>query len=111
MMNGERNMQGTGPVQRGTARTEQIQGLLDLAGQLQGILVPLQPDFGFREKLHQDLLSEAGRREPGKVVRLFQQYRKTILIGAAAVGSLASVAGVIIAIVLRQKHVHSTHMA
>ena len=110
-MNGETTLQRTEPVRCGAARTEQIQGLLDLAGQLQGILVPVQPGAAYRQKLHRDLVSEAGRRHPGRAARLFQHYRKAILIGAAAVGSLASVAGVIIAVILRQKHTRSTNLA
>jgi hypothetical protein len=108
---GERTTHSARPVQGGTGRTEQIQGLLDLASQLQGILVPVQPAAGFRARLHHDLVAEAGRRYPGRATRLFHQYRKAILIGAAAVGSLASVAGVIVAVVLRQKNARSTHAA
>jgi hypothetical protein len=98
-------------VQRGTVRTQQIQGLLDLASQLQGILVPVQPAAGFRKRLHDDLAAEAGRRTMSRAARLFQQYRKAILIGAAAAGSLASIAGVIVAVILRSKHARSIHIA
>jgi hypothetical protein len=108
---GERATRRARPVQGGTGQTEQIQGLLDLATQIQGILVPVQPTAGFRARLHRDLVAEAGRRYPGRAARLFHQYRKAILIGAAAVGSLASVAGVIIAVIQRQKHARSTHAA
>ena len=92
-------------------RNEQVQGLLDLAEQLQGILVPVEPDSNFRRRLHGELLLEAQRRQATPDTNLFQQHRKGILIGAAAVGSLASVVGVIVAFVLRYRHGRAPHVA
>jgi hypothetical protein len=40
-----------------------------------------------------------------------RQHRRGILIGAAAVGSVASVLGVIIAFVLYHRHGRATHIA
>jgi hypothetical protein len=95
----------------GLTRNDRIQGLLDLAEQLQGILVPVAPDVHYRRRLHGELLLEAQRRQAESEVSVFQQHRKGILIGAAAVGSVASVAGVVIAFVLRQRGRGATHIA
>jgi hypothetical protein len=86
----------------GFTRNDRIQGLLDLAEQLQGILVPVAPDAQYRRRLHGELLLEAQRRQAESEVSLFQQHRKGILIGAAAIGSVASVVGVVIAFLLRR---------
>lgn len=96
---------------RGVGRNGQVQGLLDLATQLQGILVPVAADANFRRRLHGELILEAQRRQTEPRGSLFQQHRKGILIGAAAVGSLASVIGVIVAFVLRYRHSRATHIA
>jgi len=105
-----------GPPQTLT-RHDQVQGLLDLAEHLQGLLVPMVPDANFRRRLHGELVLEAQRRQAeGSGHRmpeptLFQQHRKGILIGAAAVGSVASVLGVTIAFVLRHRQGSATRIA
>jgi hypothetical protein len=88
-----------------------VQGLLDLAEQLQGILVPVAPNANYRRRLHGDLILEAQRRELEPEPSIFQQHRKGILIGAAALGSAASVVGVIIAFLLRHRRGGATHVA
>ena len=92
-------------------RNDQVQSLLDLAEQLQGILVPVEPNTNYRRRLHGELLLEAQLRgvEPGP--NMFQQHRKGILIGAAAVGSVASVVGVVVAFVWRLRHGRAAHTA
>lgn len=93
-------------------RNERVQALLDLAEQLQGILVPVEPSTDFRRRLHGDLILEAQWREAEPAPNLLQQHRKGILIGAAAVGSVASVMGVIIAFVLLHlRNGRATHTA
>ncbi len=92
-------------------RNDRVQGLLDLAEQLQGILVPVEPDSHFRRRLHGDLILKAQHREAEPEANLFWQHRKGILIGAAAVGSVASVVGVAIAFFLRHRHGGATHIA
>ena len=92
-------------------RDERVQGLLDLAEQLQGILVPVAPNPNFRRRLHGDLILEAQSRQVGPEPSLIYQHRKGILIGAAAVGSVASVVGVAIAFVWRYRHGRATHIA
>lgn len=91
-------------------RHERIQGLLTLAEHLQAILVPVQPDPDFRRRLHGDLLLKAQERAAEPQTSLLQQHRRGILIGAA-LGSLASVVGVALAFVLRQRHQGASHPA
>ena len=95
----------------GFSRHARVQGLLDLAEQVQGILVPVEPGVNFRRRLHGDLVLEAQRRQAEKETTPLVQHRKGILIGAAAVGSVASVAGLVIAFVLRHRHKGATHIA
>jgi hypothetical protein len=95
----------------GFSRHARVQGLLDLAEQVQGILVPVEPNINFRRRLHGELVLEAQRRQTEQEVNPLVQHRKGILIGAAAVGSVASVAGLVIAFVLRHRHRGATHIA
>jgi hypothetical protein len=71
----------------------------------------MEPNAHFRRRLHGDLILEAQRRELEPQVSLLQQHRKGILIGAAAVGSVASVVGVIVAFVWRLRHSRMTRIA
>jgi len=91
-------------------RHDRVQGLLDLAEQLQGILVPVEADARFRQQLHSDLVLEARRRQAKRERSLLRQHRKGILIGAAAVGSVASVVGMVIAYLLHHRHSGATHV-
>jgi hypothetical protein len=101
---------GTKPSGR-LSRHDRVQGLLDLAEQVSGLLVPVEPDGNFRRRLHGDLVLEAQRRQTKQEVSPLVQHRKGILIGAAAVGSVASVAGLVIAWVLRQRQKGATRIA
>lgn len=92
-------------------RHEQVEGLLALAEELQRILVPVKPNDSFRRRLHSQLVQEARRCQAEPAPSLFRQHRRGILIGAAAVGSVASVAGVVIAFILRYRHGRASHMA
>lgn len=98
-------------VDRGLSQEERAEALVSLAGELQRLLVPVRPSAAVRERVRRELAAEAGRPYPRRAAPLFQQYRRVILIAAAAVGSLASIAGVILAIVQRNKHARSTHAA
>jgi len=93
------------------ARHQQVQALLDLAEELQRVLVPVEPNARFRQQLRSQLSLAARRRRYDAKPGLFQQHRRGILIGAAAVGSAASIAGVIVAFVLRYRHSRATHTA
>jgi hypothetical protein len=91
-------------------RYDQVRGLLELAEHLQGILVPVESDSNFRRRLHGDLILEAQRRQAEPDKGLLEQHRKGIVIGAV-IGSIASVAGVILAFLLRYPHGRATHTA
>lgn len=95
----------------GFSRNQQVQALLDLAEQVQAILVPVEPDAHFRRRLHGELLLAAQQRETEASPSIFYEHRKGIILGAAAVGSVASVVGVAIAFVLRHRHGRATHIA
>lgn len=92
-------------------RNEQVQVLLDLAEQVQAVLVPVQPDSHFRRRLHGELILEAQQRQTETPPSILYEHRKGIILGAAAVGSVASVVGVAIAFVLRYRHGRATHIA
>jgi hypothetical protein len=98
------------PLDQEPTRYEQVQGLLELAEHLQAILMPVEPDSNFRRRLHGDLLLEAQRQQAEPDRGLLQQHRKGIVIGAV-IGSIASVAGVILAVVLRYRSGRATHSA
>jgi hypothetical protein len=96
---------------RRLTRNDQVQALLDLAEQLQGVLVPVEPRANFRRRLQGELILEAQHRQAEPEPNMFQQHRKGILIGAAAIGSVASVVGVIVAFVWRLRHGRAAHTA
>jgi hypothetical protein len=102
---------GDGAARTRSAQQDQVQGLLELAGHLQAILVAVEPAAGFRRRLHGDLLLEAQRLQSTAPAAAGRKRRKGILIGAATVGSLASLAGVIVAVILRFRHGRAAHIA
>jgi hypothetical protein len=75
------------------------------------LLLPVEADANYRRRLKGELLLAAQRRQDNPKMSLFQQHRKGILIGAAAVGSVASLLGVIIAFVVRYRHGRASHLA
>jgi len=80
-----------------------LQPLLALARKVKDALAPVEPDPAFRENLRLSLLAAAHQRSASRLsstkskrpVRLFRRHRKEILIGAAALGSVISVAGIV----------------
>lgn len=92
-------------------RHEQAQDLLDLASELQAILMPVKPNTEFRRRLHGDLILKAQNRSSGEEKEESQQRKTGILLGAAALGSLASVAGLVIAYVLHSRNGRATTVA
>ncbi len=92
-------------------RHAQAQDLLDLAEELRVILVPVEPKADFRRRLHGDLILKAQSRGSRPDPVEGQQRRTGILLGAAALGSLASVAGLVIAYVLHSRAGRATHVA
>jgi hypothetical protein len=99
------------PTNGALAPNERVQGLLDLAEQVSAILVPVSPSANYRRRLHGELLLEAQRLEMEPESNLLWQHRKEIIIGAAAVGSVASVVGVAVAVALRLRHLRTTNIA
>lgn len=97
-----------GGPSRTFSRNDQVGALLELAEQIQSLLLPVEPSANFRRGLHGELLLEAQRRQEEPAPNLFQQHRKGILIGAAAVGSAASVMGVVLAFLVH-RHGRATH--
>jgi hypothetical protein len=84
--------------------SDRAEDLLKLAEHLQTILLPVQPNASFRQRLHSDLDRDARYRQRNAKTSLFQQHRIGILIGAAAIGSAASVLSVAILYLLRHRH-------
>jgi hypothetical protein len=80
-----------------------LQPLLALARKVKDALAPVEPDPAFCENLRLSLLAAAHQRLASRLsstksqrsVHLFRRHRKEILIGAAAVGSVVSVAGIV----------------
>jgi hypothetical protein len=72
----------------------QLTPLFQMAEQVYGTLQPVRPSAAFVRSLGQELVDGAKRQ-----VALTKRLRRTVLIGAAAVGSLLSIASVIGAIV------------
>jgi len=87
------------------------QELLDLAEQLRLVLVPVEADANYRRRLKGELILTAQQRPQQPESKLPPQRRALIFIGAAAVGSLASVVGVIIAFIVRSRHSRASHIA
>lgn len=93
-------------------RNVQVKGLLDLAEHLHVLLKPVEPDPDFRRRLHGELILEAQQRQADLgIPTLFQKHRKGIILGAAAAGSAASIAGVVLALVWRHRQGRATHIA
>ena len=80
-----------------------LRPLLLLAGKVKGALTPVEPDPAFCEDLrlsllaaaHQQAASRPNSTNSQRSVQLFRRHRKEILIGAAALGSVVSVAGIV----------------
>jgi hypothetical protein len=87
-----------------TYRAE-LEPLLQIAERVKAVLVAVEPAPTFEAGLRQDLMAAAIRRaeEQEKQRRIFRLRRRGILIGAAAVGSALSVAGLVAALLLRQR--------
>ena len=79
--------------------------LLGIAERLKAALIAVEPATAFEAGLRQDLMKAAIKRaeEKEKRRRIPRLRRRGILIGAAAVGSALSVAGIIAALLLRQR--------
>jgi len=72
---------------------EQLRPLLETAEQIREALKPVEPTPAFCQRLYEDLLAMARRRMDGGMPQLARSHRKQLIIGAAALGSVVSVAG------------------
>jgi hypothetical protein len=79
--------------------------LLGIAERIKATLVPVAPSPAFEAGLKQDLLAAAIKRAEEKEEKRRVSFlrRRGVLIGAAAVGSALSVAGIVAALLLRQR--------
>jgi len=94
----------------GLSREDRVWGLLELANHLHGLLVPVKPDADFRRRLHGELILEAQACQLKPGTNPLRQHRKGLLVGAL-LGSIASVAGLAIALFLRHRHGGGGHTA
>jgi hypothetical protein len=78
------------------AYQKELKPLLETAEKAKDVLEPVEPAPAFCRSLYEDLLAAGHRRLAGEVPQLAGSPRKQILIGAAAVGSVVSVAGAIV---------------
>jgi hypothetical protein len=89
------------------AHRDELAPLLRIAERVRAVLVPVAPAPAFEAGLKQDLIAAAIQRTEeqgsGKRVSLFR--RRRVLIGAAAVGSALSVAGIVAALLWRQRSI------
>jgi hypothetical protein len=87
------------------AYRSELTPLLGIAERVKAALVPVEPSPAFEAGLKKDLLAAAIQRaeEEGQKKRISFLHRRGVLIGAAAVGSALSVAGIIAALLLRQR--------
>lgn len=87
-------------------RTE-LAPLLRIAERVRAVLVPVTASASFETGLKQDLLAAAIQRaeEESKKKRSPLLRRRAILIGAAAIGSALSVAGIVVALLRRQRSI------
>ncbi|HID64233.1 MAG TPA: hypothetical protein EYP49_16055 [Anaerolineae bacterium] len=79
-----------------------LRPLLTVARKVKDALAPVELDPAFCENLRLSLLAAAHQRlasrlssKPRRPVHLFKRHKKEILIGAAALGSVVSVAGIV----------------
>jgi hypothetical protein len=89
------------------AHRAELAPLLRIAEQVKAVLVPVTPTPAFEAGLKQDLLAAAIQRaeEQSKKKRVSFLRRRGVLIGAAAIGSVLSVAGIVAALLWRQRSI------
>jgi hypothetical protein len=87
---------------------DELAPLLGIAERLNETLKPVTPAPAFKTSLRQELLASAARRaeERGIAKRVPFLRRKEVVIGvAAAIGSVLSVAGILVALLWRQRSI------
>lgn len=79
-----------------------LRPLLRVAERLKGTMTAVKPPAAFVSRLGQELLDRAyHRREAAR------RWRRGLVIGAAALGSALSVAGVVVTLILLRRRAHS----
>jgi hypothetical protein len=94
-----------GPSGRPVGLDAALAGLMDLADLLHDLLQPVRPRSAYRERLRHRLLMAAQEQRTEPPLSPWRQHRVGLLIGAAALGSAMSVAGVV-AYLLRSRANH-----
>jgi hypothetical protein len=94
-----------GPPRRPAELDAALAGLIELVDLLHDTLQPVWPRSGYRERLRNELLMAAQEQQTEPLLSPWRQHRVGLLIGAAALGSAMSVAGVI-AYLLRNRANH-----
>jgi hypothetical protein len=82
---------------------EELAPLLDVARQVKDTLVQVRPSVTFRERLRQDLMIAAQQRFDSPLRLERSRWRRPWVIGAAAVGSVISLASAVGVIVYRRR--------
>ncbi len=72
-----------------------LPGLIDLVNRLYALFQPMRPRAAYRDQLRRRLLIAAQDQIAAAPLNPWRQHRVGLLIGAAALGSAVSVAGVI----------------
>jgi hypothetical protein len=87
---------------------DELAPLLGIAERLNETLKPVTPAPAFKTRLRQELLASAAQRaeERGIVKQVPFLRRKEVVIGvAAAIGSVLSVVGIVVALLWRQRSI------
>ena len=93
-------------MKRLPARQVELAPLLQIAERLNRALKPVTPASAFKTRLRQELLATAARRAEERGIEKQVPFlrRKEVVIGVAAViGSVLSVAGIVAALLWRQR--------
>lgn len=105
-----RNRNGTDYLGMFPHYHSELAPLFELAVKIKEVLVPLQAGQVFRDRLHHDLVAAATHREESEHA-LFRIPRWEWVIGAAAVGSAMSIAGMVAYIRRSRSEQKATHLA
>jgi|YNPBryantNP2012_1023418.scaffolds.fasta_scaffold22126_2 hypothetical protein len=79
-----------------------LRPLLKVAERLKGTMVAVEPPVAFVNHLGQELLERARRQREAA-----RRWRRGLVIGAAALGSVLSVAGVVVTLLLLRRRANS----
>ena len=89
---------------------DELAPLFELAARIKTVLIPLQANQAFRQGLHHDLLVAARHREEDER-SMFRMPRWEWVIGAAAIGSAMSIAGMVAYIRHSRSEEETAHLA